>query len=213
MNQEGVLSRRSDMDIKRHVACKVGIKDLLEGRYVKEEGEFAPNYVLVKGLKIARANVIGVIVAAEDSTMLVIDDGSARISLRFFGDDQKRPAPLIGSLVMIIGRPRQFGEELYIVPEIIKTITNRDWMELRRTELKKSLPAPQTEIEEISERPKTADNFVGEVIQLIREGDTGDGADIQEIISKVDKGEDTIMRLLKAGEIFEIRPGKLKILE
>ena len=37
---------------KRHIAFKVNARDLLEGMYVKEEGEFSPNYVIVGNLSV-----------------------------------------------------------------------------------------------------------------------------------------------------------------
>ena len=45
--------------------------------------------------------------------------------------------------------------------------------------------------------------------------DNGDGADTEDIITSanMDNTEDIIKSLLEEGEIFEVRPGKLKVLE
>jgi hypothetical protein len=50
---------------------------------------------------------------------------------------------------------------------------------------------------------------------VIRRLDKGDGADITEVIkeSKDENAEKIIKNLIKIGELFEIRPGKIKILE
>ena len=47
MNQEEVLYRRYKMvdQIKRHTAYKVRIKDIIDSKYIKGEGEWSPNYL------------------------------------------------------------------------------------------------------------------------------------------------------------------------
>ena len=127
---------------KRQVAYKVRIADILNNRYIKEEG-WLPNYVSVGDMKVSRANLLGVIVskAAQEGAKdvasydFILDDGSGRISLRFFESVQ----PLdVGDMVIVIGRPREFGTERYVVPEIVKKVTDPKWVELRKLELAKT---------------------------------------------------------------------------
>ena len=74
---------------QRQVASKVCISDIINNKYIKEEG-WLPNYVLIGDRKISRANIIGVIVSSdpnENSPNMhnyIMDDGSGRIPLRFF---------------------------------------------------------------------------------------------------------------------------------
>ena len=51
--------------------------------------------------------------------------------------------------------------------------------------------------------------------KLIKDIDSGDGADTQEVITKsnIDKAEQIITNLLEQGEVFEIKPGRSKVLE
>ena len=49
------------------------------------------------------------------------------------------------------------------------------------------------------------------VIKIIKECDDGEGADYEEVLEKV-KNEKLINSLMEEGEIFEIKPGKLKVL-
>ena len=53
------------------------------------------------------------------------------------------------------------------------------------------------------------------IVTLIKELDNGAGADMQELVNKCDteEAEKIIKTMLEQGEIFEIKPGKLKILE
>lgn len=52
------------------------------------------------------------------------------------------------------------------------------------------------------------------VREIIKELDSGDGADIDEIVlkSEIDETEKIIDNLLRDGEIYEIRPGRVKLL-
>ena len=53
------------------------------------------------------------------------------------------------------------------------------------------------------------------IFQLIKSTDSGEGADTEEVISKsnLENAEQLVKKLLEEGEIFEVKPGKLKILE
>ncbi len=67
-------------------------------------------------------------------------------------------------------------------------------------------------VEEIQE--EKPENKIELIIKTIKEFDKGDGADIEEIISKLNsiKAESIISSLIKEGEVFEIRPGRVKVL-
>ncbi len=223
---------------KRQIAHKITISDLNEGKYVKEEG-WEPNYVAISdGRKVSRVNILAIVVSkTEDSADyrgLIIDDGSGKINVRAFGAETDFSAFSIGDMVMIIGRPREFNNQKYIVPEIIKKMENRKWIDVRKLELqivRKKFSGVQFEkvrkndfeeevvgehemVESKDETTADVENPFPLVIGLIKAMDRGDGADIAEICikSKLDNAEEIIMDLLKEGEIFEVRPGRVKIL-
>src|SRR3989338_7071107 len=130
------MANDSQASRKRQVAYKVRIKDLADGRYVKEEGEWTPNYVLVGETQVSRVNLIATVVSAsKDSNSLIIDDGSGKISLRAFNDNKILGNIDIGDIVLVIARPREFSQEKYLVPEIIKKIENHKWLRVRKLEL------------------------------------------------------------------------------
>jgi RPA family protein len=219
---------------KRQVAFKVRISDVMENQYRKEEG-WLPNYIDVGHLKVSRVNIIGVIVSkqADDASTesFVLDDGSGRVPLRFF-----KPDDLIGvgDVVLVIGRPREFGSERYIVPEIMKRVRDSGWVEVRKRELTLAVhrsaqaraaspvaserPSPPgagrsedilIETEDFSESPKSL------IINTIRKLDSGSGVPFEDISvkSNVDGVDDWIGRLLESGDIFEVKPGRYKVLE
>lgn len=221
----------------RQVAYKVNVKDILDSRYVKEDG-WLPNYIEMKGKKVSRANILGVIVSLDspdaDSsfTSYILDDGTGRIPLRFFESHQQVS---VGDIVTVIGRPREFGSDRYIVPEIIK-ITDAAWVKLRRMELafeknrsaqrmpdeSRSQPDVSSseggldvETEEIADDVVDETSPVSRIMGCIKELDGGAGVAFEDISVKsgVDDAEQYIQRLLEQGDIFEVKPGRYKILE
>ncbi|MBU2560925.1 MAG: hypothetical protein KKD17_01415 [Nanoarchaeota archaeon] len=209
---------------KRQVAYKVRVADIINNRYVKEEG-WLPNYIAVRDKKVSRANLLGVIVsksAQEDgvvSQSFILDDGSGRISLRFF---ETGAALDVGDIVNVMGRPREFGAERYIVPEIMKKVSDPKWVELRRMELAldahviqkiKEEPGPDVlsvEEEDFVDEPSVSARLLEEIRKL----DSGSGVGFDDISSVSSNDvESALKRLLEQGDIFEVRPGRYKVLE
>jgi RPA family protein len=196
---------------KRQIAYKVLVKRILDGEYIKEEG-WTPNYIIIDGEKVSRINIVGVIVSINEereNKELLLEDKSGRIPIRIFEQTENNKHLSIGDIVTVIGRPREYGEEKYVVPEIIKKV-EKGWLELRLIELreKKPITKEETGYEEIVKKIKVDPE---EIIRMIKTTDKGEGADYEEIVEKI-KDERTIRNLLEEGEIFEIKPGKLKIL-
>ncbi len=200
---------------KRQIAYKVKIKDIISSRYVKEEG-WQPNYIISDGKKISRVNLIGVIVDKQfefDREIAVIDDGSGKITIRTF-NDKSLDSLKIGEVVLIIGRPKEYNNEKYIMPEILKKIKNKKWINFRKKELGTEKEKKEEE-EKIEKEEKKVESPSEKVFNLIKKLDMGDGVEFNELINKIKikEAEKIINNLLSEGEIFQNKPGKLKILE
>lgn len=203
--------------VKRETAIICMVDDLLKGSFVKTEG-WAPSYFSTPLGDISRVNLIGVIISKDPSGRLIIDDGSGSILLRSF-ESETFSGLDIGNLVMVIGRPRIYNEEKYVLPEIIKTIDHK-WGEHRQLQLKllrkKIIPKKQEKrvVLNSGTGPQPV-NYFQKILEFIKDLDVGEGADIGEVAkrSNVPDAETLIKKLIEEGEIFEIRPGKLKILE
>lgn len=215
----------------RQSAQKVTIKAIIKGTYIKNEEEFAPNYIEIADKKISRVNIIGIVVEVERDEPKVssinIDDGSARIPIRCFEDSSIPTDIKIGDIINIIGRPRQYANEKYILPEIIKK-TNEKWMRIRKLELEKDksfISQEEILVEEVpinEEIIKTSDNGPDSIIanrekimQYIKEKDIGNGVEIEDILKEtyLENPDKIIKDMLKEGEIFEIAHGRVKTLE
>lgn len=198
---------------KRQIAYKIRIRDILNGKYVKEKG-WQPNYILTKeGKEISRVNLIAAVVDKQfefDRETVIIDDGSGRITIRTFNDAKVLDNLNIGEVLLIIGRPREYTNEKYIMPEIIKKIKKKKWIDFRKFEL----DGKEENVDNIK-KDKLEIIPSEKIFNLIRELDSGDGVNFDEIISKsgIKEAEKIINNLLVEGEIFQNKPGRLKILE
>lgn len=199
--------------IRRQTAKKCRIKDLLDGRYVKREG-WEPNYFETCIGKVARANVLGTIISIENN-ICSIDDGTGLIQLRVFDEGSVFLGKKLGDVVLIIGKPRVFNEQKYLVPEIIKKVENPLWIKYRSIELKNNVSKPLVGEERIFEEKTVSDisgTLANSVMKKIKELDGGQGVKITDIISFFNSNEtnNVINILIKQGEIFEIKPGVIK---
>lgn len=210
---------------KRQTAYKVSIATITNGRYIKNTG-WEPNYLEVGREKISRVNVIGIAVGINQNgnyETLYLDDGSGKISVRSFENPSLFIKIQIGDILIVVGKPREFNNEIYLIPEIVKKINNKKWIDVRVLELQKSLLEKEVHNEEVEEEeikdeklPEKNTNKVSSmelVYNLIKEMDGGQGADYETIIEKAGPSSiEIIEKLLKEGEIFEVAAGKLKIL-
>ena len=211
--------------MERLTAIKTSVAALEHGSYVVKEGT-APSHVKTSGGEVSRANIIAAVVDKPGQTALLLDDGSARIEARSFDNNQLFENIMVGDVVLVIGRPRDYQGTRYLVAEIAKRLGSPKWLELRKAELGKT-PPPQTPTpsqttpltlksaaeKEAAAAAETVVSLGDKVLSLIKELDKGDGAPIEDIVAKNPDAEGTLTSLMAEGEIFEIKPGRVKVLE
>ena len=205
---------------QRQVAYKVNISDLLDGVITKDD--VSAGFIKLNGLNVSRTNIIATVVYKSDDSSyasVLIDDGTGKISLRSFENKDIFSKIDVGDAVLVIGKIREFNNEKYIIPEILKKINNVEWMNLRKLELEKNkVDGSNSKILKTINDGLIEENNFGineEIYSLIRKLDNGDGVSVEDVInnSKNIKAESIINKLLENGDIFEIKPGKLKVLE
>ncbi|MEK6963168.1 MAG: hypothetical protein AABX70_01980 [Nanoarchaeota archaeon] len=203
------------MPTQRQTAYKCPVSYLIKGHYIQKEG-WEPSYVETPLGNISRANLTGVIIGQEERS-LILDDGTGQIRLTSFEENTSFLNIRIGDHVLTIGRPRLYQDHIYLNVEIIKKIDPK-WLLLRKAELEgikpiltpsQAVPAPSLSL------PTEPAPSVGEqILAQIKQLDTGEGADIDEVLKAInaENGEKVIRMLLQEGEVYEIKPGKLKLL-
>lgn len=208
------------MFTQRHTAYKLHIKDLVSNPYIKNEGEV--DYVEFKDLKVARARVMATIVNKmtfdNNSGFLVLDDGTETIRARVWENNfQVIDNAVIGDLVDIVGRVRQYNEETYIVPEIIRK-ASPDFFVLRKLELSGKRP----KVKEDKRAPaaeKKEEEVIGknEIYEFIKNLDKGEGAELKDVMSESGLKKPECLKLVRElmadGSVFEPKAEKFKVLE
>ncbi|WP_297519318.1 OB-fold nucleic acid binding domain-containing protein [Thermococcus sp.] len=132
---------------KRLPASRVYIKDILNGYYVKSEGDFEPNYLITRDArKVYRVKVVATVVRepviSEDETYgkFQIDDGTGTIWVLGFRDDT-RFIRLVkkGDLVQIIGKVAEWRDDKQILVEGVSKVSPNFWILHRFETLKEKV--------------------------------------------------------------------------
>ena len=133
------------METLRQTMIKARIFDVVNGKFVRQEG-MEPSYILTEiGDKISRVNILGTIVdkfMSEDGnySTITVDDDSDSIRVKAFRENVDIFDNLeVGDLVMVIGKVREYVEENYIIPEIVKKIADPNYESLHKLEVLKRL--------------------------------------------------------------------------
>ncbi len=150
------------METLRQTMIKSRIYDVVNSQFVRKEG-MEPSYILTDiGQKISRVNVLGTVVdkfMSENGnySSITVDDDSDSIRVKAFRDSVNIFDNLeIGDLVIVIGKMREYNEENYIIPEIVKKIVDPNYEVLHKLEVLKILVNQKKVLENIK---KDKDNF------------------------------------------------------
>ena len=200
---------------KRQVAYKVSIEGILKGDFEKDD---MSAHLKIGAVKISRVNVMGTVVlkSQEGYSNAIIDDGTGRVSARSFDGRNVFIGIDVGDIVLVIGKIREFNNERYIMAEIIKKIDGIGWLNVRKLELSSPVHAeiPPNLEEDVAEDMQELQGQNEKIYSMIKKLDSGDGAMIEDVIKNFgEDAEKIIQKLIENGDIFEIRPGKIKVLE
>lgn len=201
----------------------------MKGNYTKSEG-WTPSFVEFEGEKYSRVAVVGSVVskfASEDGNYaaITIDDGTETIRIKAFGPDvQKLSNVSVGTLVRCFGKVRQWSDEIYLAPEIVRVLDDPNWLLVHKLQLGKPAAAvkPEDSKPQVSEQTAVeqlksdAADMQKKVLILIKELDSGMGAEMDEVAEKSglsgEEARNILYGLLKAGDIYEPKKGRLKVL-
>jgi hypothetical protein len=131
------------MENLRQTTSCARISDIVNGNFVHKEG-LEPSYVLTDlGQKISRAYLIGTVVdkfMSENGnySSITIDDDSDSMRIKAFREQVNIFDNFnVGDLVIVIGKIRNYADENYIIPEIVKKITDPNLETLHKLEVLK----------------------------------------------------------------------------
>jgi RPA family protein len=210
-----------EQKFQRSTAKKISIKTINEGEFVNGT-ESDPSY-LKTNESIYKINLIAIVTNKNKQgsiTNFLIDDGTGSINSRIFEEMPQLKKIIPGSVVLIVGKVRNFNGEKYVSPEIIKVV-DADWLKLRALSLSKESKIINKIEPIIEEKEIKQENYeetqkfpVEKLLDLIKELDSGEGVLIEEVIEKslMEETENLIEKMLESGDIFQNQPGKIKVL-
>lgn len=199
---------------KRNVAYKVRIGDILMGKPIFDGEKFS--FLELGDKKIVRINLIGNIIDKYESEgerkyiFFTIDDGSGQVKIKCFGDEVVKFKDFYqGQTVLVIGVLRNFNNETYISPEIIKE-QNPKYLLVRKLEIEKerdknAKPIERSQIVAVRDR----------ILELIKEAEKDNGIETDKLIMSLRDVPTSIIhqeikKLLEEGIVFEPQPGKIR---
>jgi len=234
---------------KRATAFKLNISDIICGTYHRsEEGSLLDTRY---GLKILRAHIMATVIdkfesnnestpsdeTRKDYATLTVDDGTGVIRIKTWQEDTNLIKSInIGDIVDIVGRIREYEDELYLMPEAINKVADPNWELVRELEIieakREYLPArPAPSKSEIAEEDNKDSYIVGELettedtkaeieskvalqgtlfelIEQYRENGVAT-KDLFQELSKFSKKDikAALISLIKEGAIYEPKPG------
>lgn len=201
---------------KRNIAFKCKIGDLLLGNPIFSEEKFV--CIELGDKKISRVNMVGNIIDRYDRegekqyTFFTFDDGSGQIKLKVFGEDAEKFKGIdSGETVVVIGVVRNFNNETYLSPEIIRSQDTR-YLLIRKLELEKENKSivPTVEKKEVSA-------IRDKLLEKIKNSEEAGGIDLDSLIIEFKEASPEIInqevqKFLEEGIAFEPRPGRIRYL-
>ncbi len=215
------------MVLQRNTAYKLWISQILSGKYISTEDQ---SYLDLNGSNISRVNLIGNITflsSSEGYASALLDDGSGVIRLKTWQQGTQLLSLLnLGDIVLVIGRVKEYNEERYISPDMVKRLDDSNWLLVRQLELLKEYPASHKggtpalfHEERIEDAPsfRLTPSLRNKILEFIDAKSISDGSGVDDIVAnlKIDKtdAEAAIFELIKEGAVYEYKPGRLKLLQ
>ena len=202
----------SKQRFKRQVATKVRIESLSSGKIIEKGGR---KFLETKyGEELSRVRVMATVVGkfiSEDSKFasITLDDGTDTIRGKGWQDISLIEALSIGDLIDLIGKVREYNDEIYLVPEIIQKIEDPNLELLRKLELQKKFKDQKPgDIKEVAEKEV---DIRQEVIKLIESKKEVAYTEILKAFpDQKEQIEAIIDDLLGGGICYEPTPGKIR---
>ncbi len=199
---------------KRNIAYKFRIGEVLLGKPIFDNERFS--LLELGDKKIIRVNIIGNVTDKYESSgerkyiFFTIDDGSGQIKIKCFGDEVEKFKNIVqGQTILVIGNLRNFNNETYISPEIMREEDIR-YLLLRKLEIEKE--------KNQNVKPLAREQIIAvkdKILDIIKNAEKDGGIEIDVIIMNLreispEMINQEIKKLLEEGIIFEPRPGKIR---
>lgn len=200
---------------ERMTAVRASIADIVKGTFGEDDGH---RVISPDGVELRRVMIVGHIVSRltgkDNFASITIDDGTETIRAKAWGNEAASLQEIEEDiLALVIGKVKEYNEEIYLVPEIIRPLPDSNFLTLHKLErhyhiLKHGgthVPTPAS-LEDHYEKPNASTDrsppkgLRGKILDFIRENDTSKGIAITDIATHFEKEDKTNIQL----EVIEL---------
>lgn len=222
---------------ERMTAVRASVSDIVNGTFLDDDGA---RVVSPYGVELRRVALVGYIVDRQTGqgnyASITIDDGTETIKAKSWGTEASSLDEVnTSTLVLLIGKVREYEGEVYIVPEIVSELKDPNFMTLHlldryRTMLTQgglSIPNPTMLEESIIESPGDSEPpmkrefpkraLAKAILNYIKENPDPQGVSIEDIVDNLkeshskEKIQMEVIELMAAEQIQEIKIGRYKL--
>ncbi len=221
---------------KRMTAVRASISDIVNGTFGEDNGVHVTSSY---GVELRRVVIVGFVVSKfnkESSSdggkrfmSITLDDGTDTIRIKVWGAEESALLEGVKEdiLALVIGKIRKYEDEIYIIPEIVKEITDPNFMGLHLLEryqaiLTRSGVSMSVSSDEGQQQlttiiggpsPTSLTGLTKQILSYIELHATPKGVNLKDIVPFFEqKGKDAIeiqtkiFKLIEDGFINEITP-------
>ena len=195
---------------ERMTAVRASVADIVHGTYSEEDGH---HVVSPQGVELRRVVLVGFIVrqyvGQGSFASITIDDGTETIRAKAWGETQSLEQVEANTLAMIVGKVREYEGEVYIVPEIVRSLDDANYMTLHQLERYRAIftrsgistPGENESVDDVQEtlkpakskssastkKSKSPGTLSTQILRFIQENVSPDGVYLQKIVSHFEK--------------------------
>ena len=199
---------------ERMTAVRASVADIIKGKYGDDNG---PRVISPFGVELRRVVLVGYIrnqyMGQGNFASITIDDGSETIRGKLWGTEASSLETVkLNSFVMVVGKVREYQDEIYIAPEIVRELDDPNYMTTHMLERYRAMltlsgvtypdsasletddfGSEQSSLEEstsTSSTPKKSSvtGLSKQILQFIEQHANPEGVSIQDIVSFFEVG-------------------------
>ncbi|MFW9788653.1 MAG: hypothetical protein ACFFE1_13320 [Candidatus Thorarchaeota archaeon] len=222
---------------ERITAVRASISDITNGTYSDDNG---PHVVSPFGVELRRVVLIGFVVNkfhrdADDTgkkrfESITLDDGTETIGVKVWGEDEANVLEGVKEniLAMVIGKVRMYNDEIHVIPEVVRELTDPNFMSLHLMERYKailnrsgvSLPDTMEQQQELlpsAPAQPVSGKLANDIIAYVRLEAPPEGIPLKDIVAYFEKkGQDSertqtkVFNLVAEGALNEVSIGHFR---
>jgi RPA family protein len=222
---------------ERMTAVRASISDITNGFFSDDNG---PHVVSPFGVELRRVVIVGFVVnkfyREGDDTgkkrfeSITIDDGTDTIGVKVWGEEDASMLEGVKEsiLALVIGKVRQYNDETYLIPEVVRELTDPNYMSLHLMERYKavlnrsgiSLPETMEQQQDLlttTPSKTVSGKLANDIIAYVRLEAPPEGIPLKDIVAYFEKkGQDSekvqtkVFNLVAEGALNEVSIGQFR---